>query len=150
MTHTPDTGPPGSLTLAHTGYVVRNMATAIKRFEADGAQLVVAPTDDPIQKVSCALLALPGGVHLELVAPLGEDSPVQSRLARGGGLDHICYYADDLQTEIDRELAAGAVLVCPPTYAVTFGRDIAFVHRRSGLVVEFMSRQTSAPKEAAS
>jgi methylmalonyl-CoA/ethylmalonyl-CoA epimerase len=143
-----DTGTPGSLHLAHTGYVVRNMATAIKRFKADGAALLVGPTDDPIQKVACALLALPGNVHLELVAPLGDDSPVQSRLARGGGLDHICYYADDLQTEIDREVAAGAVLVCPPTYAVTFGRDIAFVHRRSGLVVEFMSRHITTPKGA--
>jgi len=142
---TTDTGSPGSLHLAHTGYVVRNMAAAIKRFEADGAELLLGPTDDPIQRVACALLALPGDVHLELVAPLGDDSPVQSRLARGGGLDHICYYADNLQTEIAREIAAGAVLVCPPTYAVTFARHITFVHRRSGLVVEFMTRHTTTP-----
>jgi hypothetical protein len=34
----------------------------------------------------------------------------------------------------------GAIVVCSPIFAVAFNRDVAFVHRRSGLLLEFMTR----------
>jgi len=127
--------------LAHLGYVVADMDRALRRFEAEGATVLIPPTDDPIQRVSCCLLRSDGGVDIELVAPLvAGDSPVEARLKRGGGLDHVCYFVDDLAAALAAEVDAGAVVVCEPTYAVTFDRQIAFVHRRSGLVVELMDR----------
>ena len=127
--------------LAHLGYVVPDMARALRRFEAEGAVVVIPPTDDPIQRVSCCLLRCDGAVDVELIAPLVPgDSPVEARLKRGGGLDHVCYLVDDLAAELASERAAGSLVVCEPTYAVTFDRQIAFVQRRSGLVVEFMTR----------
>jgi methylmalonyl-CoA/ethylmalonyl-CoA epimerase len=128
--------------LAHLGYVVRDMARSIQRFETEGAVVLIAPTEDPIQRVSCCLLRLDDAVLLELVAPLVPgDSPVESRLKRGGGLDHICYFVDDVADTIATERAAGSLVVCEPVHAVTFDRVVAFVQRRSGLVVEFMSKE---------
>lgn len=128
-------------TLAHVGYVVPDMRRAVRRFESEGSVVVIPPTDDPIQRVSCALLRTDGAIDIELVAPLvAGDSPVEARLTRGGGLDHVCYFVDDLAAELASEIDAGALVVCQPTYAVTFDRDIAFVHRRSGLVVELMTK----------
>jgi len=127
--------------LAHVGYVVRDMDAALRRFRAEGAEVVIAPTPDPIQRVSCCLLRCDGAVDVELVAPLVPgDSPVESRLKRGGGLDHVCYLVDDLDAALAAETANGALTVCEPTYAVTFDRTIAFVQRRSGLIVELMTR----------
>jgi methylmalonyl-CoA/ethylmalonyl-CoA epimerase len=132
--------------LAHLGFVVRDMHRALKRFEAEGAVVVIPPTDDPIQRVSCCLIRSDGAVDIELVAPLVPgDSPIESRLKRGGGLDHVCYLVDDISETLTSELAAGAIVVCEPTHAVTFNRQIAFVQRRSGLVVEFMSREPMSP-----
>lgn len=129
--------------LHHVGYVVASMPGAVRRFRDSGAELVVGPTDDELLGVTCALMRLPEGVDVELVAPLpGEGSPITARLSRGGGLDHLCFWVEDLDASIARELAADAVLLVPPTYAVTFDSTVAFVHRRSGLVVELMS---SAP-----
>ena len=128
--------------LAHLGFVVRDMDRALRRFEAEGAVMTIAPTDDPIQRVSCCLLRMDGAVDIELVAPLVPgDSPVEARLKRGGGLDHVCYFVDDVTETLRAETDTGGLVVCQPTYAVTFDREIAFVQRRSGLVVEFMSRQ---------
>jgi methylmalonyl-CoA/ethylmalonyl-CoA epimerase len=132
--------------LAHVGYVVRDMRSALRRFEAEGGVVVIPPTADPIQRVSCCLLRCDGAIDIELVAPLVPgDSPIESRLTRGGGLDHLCYFVPDVREALASEIARGAVVVCEPTYAVTFGRTIAFVQRRTGLVVELMAReQTTA------
>lgn len=130
-----------SLELHHVGFVVRNMDRAIAAYQKEGAVLEIAPVDDPIQRVTCALLRMEDGGAVELVAPLDpEDSPVSSRLRRGGGLDHFCYLVDDLDAELATEVERGATVVCEPTYAVTFDRMIAFVLRRSGLLVELMAR----------
>jgi len=130
--------------LHHVGYVVASMAGGIRRFSDNGGVLVVGPTEDPLLGVVCALIRLPEGVDIELVAPLpGAESPITARLSRGGGLDHLCFWVEDLDAALARELAADAVLLVPPTHAVTFDSTVAFVHRRSGLVVELMGSRRS-------
>lgn len=135
MTPADETGP----RLHHVGYVVPNMAGGLRRFEDAGGVLVVGPTDDPLLGVTCALIRLPEGVDVELVAALeGAVSPISARLARGGGLDHLCFWVDDLDASLAREIENDAVPVVPPTHAATFDTTVAFVHRRGGLVVELM------------
>ena len=117
--------------LAHLGYVVKNIERSLARFEKEGAVLTLAPTPDPIQRVSVALLTIDGAVDIELVAPLvSGDSPVESRLARGGGLDHVCYYVDDVEQAPPRK--PGGSLVARADLACAFNCTIAFVQRRGG------------------
>jgi catechol 2,3-dioxygenase-like lactoylglutathione lyase family enzyme len=128
--------------LHHVGYVVPNMAGGVRRFEDAGAELVVGPTDDPLLGVACALMRLPEGVDVELVAPLdGVESPIAARLKRGGGLDHLCFWVEDLDASLAKELDNDAMLLVEPTYAVTFDSTVAFVQRRGGLVVELMGEK---------
>ncbi len=129
--------------LHHVGYVVANMTSAVRRFVDNNGELVVGPTEDRNLGVICALIRLPEGVDIELVAPLdaaGSDaeSPITARLSRGGGLDHLCFWVADLDASLAAELNRDAVLLVPPTYAVTFDSTVAFVRRRGGLVVELM------------
>jgi len=132
--------------LHHVGFVVPRMGPALDRWRGEGAEVIVEPIDDPIQRVTVALLNVDGTVPVELVAPIDpNDSPVSGRLRRGGGLDHFCYSVPDVASELDAEVAGGAMLVCPPVFAVAFKRRIGFVQRRSGLVVEFISDDEVAP-----
>ncbi|HIG25039.1 MAG TPA: VOC family protein [Acidimicrobiia bacterium] len=126
--------------LAHIGYVVRNIERSVERFEKEGATLLIAAAPDPVQGVYVALLRIEDEVDIELVSPIvvGE-SPVDSRLSRGGGLDHLCYFVADVQSALEAEQSNGGIVVCHPTFACVFEREIGFVQRRSGLVVEFMS-----------
>ncbi|KRA44981.1 hypothetical protein ASD80_06720 [Devosia sp. Root635] len=126
--------------LFHIGYVVANMDRALKIWTAMGAELLVPPAPDPIQKVSCALLTLSGAVHIELIAPLEDDSPVRTRLAKGGGLDHVCLFSDDLAADLSALEDRGGLIVVQPCYGAVFDRQLAFVMTRGGLVVELMSR----------
>ena len=126
--------------LHHVGYVVPKIDRGIRQFVDEGAHVVIQPTDDPVQKVTCALLRLADGSQVELVAPINpEDSPVSSRLRRGGGLDHLCFTVADVRAALQVEELAGGTIVCDPVHAVTFDRTIGFVLRRSGLLVEYMS-----------
>ena len=128
--------------LAHLGYVVPDLESAQRRFVREGGEVTIEPTVDPLQNVVVCLLRMDGAVDIELVAPLdAENNPVGGRLARGGGLDHICYSVDCLAEALASEEAMGSLVVSPPRPAVAFGRDVAFVHRRSGLVVELMTRE---------
>ena len=125
--------------LHHVGYVVADMERGIRSFTREGATVLIEPTEDPIQKVICALVGVEGEVPIELVAPIdAEDSPVASRLRRGGGMDHLCYSVDDVAAALAYEEENGAMIVCEPVLAVTFNRMIGFAHRRSGLLIEYM------------
>lgn len=131
--------------LHHLGWVGNDLARMRTAFERDGAEVVSPPIDDPIQRVTVQFLRQPATGELwELVVPLGEvaDSPLAGRLARGGGLDHVCYELDPADGTLDdvvaAEVARGARVVCEPVIAAAFARRIAFVFRRSRRLIEFV------------
>lgn len=126
--------------LHHIGYVVPRMAAALKRFVDEGATVLVEPIDDPTQRVTVALLSIDGEVPVELVAPIpGVDGPLNARLQRGGGFDHLCFVVDDVAAALAEDAERGALVVCEPVFAVAFTRTVGFVQRRTGMVVEYIS-----------
>jgi methylmalonyl-CoA/ethylmalonyl-CoA epimerase len=131
--------------LHHLGWVGSDLARMRTAFERDGAERVSAPIEDPIQRVTVQFLREPATGELwELVVPLGDPaaSPLASRLARGGGLDHVCYELEagdgTLDERVAAEVARGARVVCEPVIAAAFERRIAFVFRRSRRLIELV------------
>lgn len=137
----------------HLGYVGRGLEPLSRRLVAEGATPLSGPIEDPAQRVVVRFFRQEGsGETWEVVAPLTtvEESPLRARIARGGGLDHVCYELEPadgaLEEVLAREQAAGAQLVCPPVQAAAFGRRIAFVFRRSGRLIELVEgRPAGAP-----
>jgi len=77
------------------------------------------------------LFVTDGTTTLELLEPLGEDSPLQAFLNRNpmGGPIHLAFEVFDLDAAIARVTAAGGRLVARPVPDVAFnGRRIAFVY----------------------
>ena len=114
-----------------------------------GAEILIPPTYDPIQKVYCALLIWVFGTPIEVVSPAEnvDNSIIDARLARGGGVDHICYFSDDLMQDIDKHLRQGAVLNAPPVYGCVFDRNISFLTHRSRIIIELMDRKACGKKQ---
>jgi methylmalonyl-CoA/ethylmalonyl-CoA epimerase len=137
---------PGNTVLQHhLGWVVKDLERAQKQFARDGHVVITEPIGDPIQRVVVQFFRDVTGVFLwEIVAPLDtvDNSPLASRLRRGGGFDHVCYELEAADGALADVLAAessrGGHIIVPPTDATAFGRQIAFVSRRSGQVVEFV------------
>ena len=78
---------------------------------------------------------------VELLEPLGEDSPIAAFLAKNpsGGMHHICYEVDDILAARDRLKASGARVLGdgePKTGA--HGKPVLFLHPKdfNGTLVE--------------
>jgi methylmalonyl-CoA/ethylmalonyl-CoA epimerase len=137
----------------HVGWVGRDIERMRRSFVKEGATVVTEPIADPLQRVVVQFLLEPAAGELwELVAPLpgADDSPLLARLSRGGGLDHVCWELDVADGTLDdvlaTEVARGGRIVCEPVMATAFGRQIAFVYRRSGRLIELVEpRPPGAP-----
>ena len=125
----------------HVGVAVRNLQMAIPEYETlFGYNLQSGPFDDPIQNVSvCFLSRGDGDTTIELVAPLGPDSPIDRILKKGGGTYHVCYQVDDINQAMGHLTGNGSFLVSGPVPAVAFEmREIAWLITGTGLLVELV------------
>jgi methylmalonyl-CoA epimerase len=89
-----------------------------------------------------AAAVLVGDGRVELLAPLGEDTPVGRFLAkRGPGMHHVAYEVDDVQAELDRLSGEGAELIDAEPRQGLFGLQVAFVHPDAvhGVLTEVVS-----------
>jgi methylmalonyl-CoA/ethylmalonyl-CoA epimerase len=125
----------------HVGVAVRDLSKAIPVCKALFKYEVTAgPFDDPIQKVSvCFLSRGEGDAVMELVAPLGPDSPIDLTLKKGGGTYHVCYSVADINEAIAYLTEKGSLLLSGPVPAVAFQmRPIAWLMTEIGLLVELL------------
>jgi methylmalonyl-CoA epimerase len=125
----------------HLGVAVPDLDEAVDTYERlFGAELEHrAQVDD--QGVEAAAV-LVGAGRVELLAPLGDDTPVGRFLAnRGPGMHHVAYEVDDVQAELDRLSAAGAELIDVEPREGLFGLQVAFVHPDAvhGVLTEVVS-----------
>jgi methylmalonyl-CoA/ethylmalonyl-CoA epimerase len=93
------------------------------------------------QGVEAAAL-LVGSGRVELLAPLGTETPVAKFLAnRGEGMHHVAYEVSDVRTALDTLAAEGAELVDEEPREGLFGLQVAFVHPDAvhGVLTEVVS-----------
>ena len=109
----------------HVGLVVRSISAMCPDQQS---------IKDPIQKVLVLFTKL-NGVKIELIEPLGEESPVADSLRKGMRLLHICYSVPHLENTLTGCKAHGFHLLARPVPATAFDmRKIAWVfHKHFGL-----------------
>ena len=134
----------GNGILHHLGFVVKSISDIAEEFAASiSARWNDEITHDPVQRVRVAFFSPvdPRNPVFELVEPASETSPVSNFLKKGGGLHHVCYEIDDLESGLSEARSAGLVIVATPAPAVAFGgRRIAWVCSKSRLLVELLER----------
>jgi methylmalonyl-CoA/ethylmalonyl-CoA epimerase len=107
---------------------VEDLDSALATYEQlFGAQIEhLATVDD--QGVRAASVRI-GDSRIELLEPLGEDTPVGRFLAkRGPGMHHVAYEVGDLDAALAELAGAGADLIDDGPRAGLFGLEVAFVH----------------------
>ena len=102
----------------HIGLVVKSI-----REVSPSSEIFVEKT----QGVSFAFISL-NGIRIELLEPLGDNSPVARSLRNGGKLLHLCYEVPDVEAAIRECRPVGFHLIRHPVPAVAMGnRKIAWV-----------------------
>jgi methylmalonyl-CoA/ethylmalonyl-CoA epimerase len=129
--------------LRHVGVAVPSLGPATEALSTIfGYRVISGPFDDPIQKVSVNFLTQSpeDAAEIELIAPLSEDSPITSMLAKGGGgAYHLCFETTDIEAAVAHAKNNGCVIVSQPVPAVAFnGRRIAWIYTRSRQLFELV------------
>jgi len=89
-----------------------------------------------------AVAVLLGSGRVELLAALGDDTPVGRFLARRGeGMHHVAYEVDDIAAMLGELEAQGAELIDAEPRRGLFGLQVAFVHPDAvhGVLTEVVS-----------
>lgn len=92
------------------------------------------------QGVEAVLLEV-GDSHVELLKPLGPDTPVGKFIEkRGVGMHHVAYRVDDVQAALDQLKAEGLELIDETPRIGIRGSSVAFVHPASagGVLTELV------------
>jgi methylmalonyl-CoA/ethylmalonyl-CoA epimerase len=126
--------------LHHVAIAVRDLDTAL----ADYLRLFGAePTSREVvaeQGVEEAMIPI-GGSYIQLLQPLGPDTPVGRFIeSRGEGMHHLALAVADIDAALDQLRAEGSRLIDETPRIGGHGARIAFVHPKSfaGTLVELV------------
>jgi methylmalonyl-CoA/ethylmalonyl-CoA epimerase len=125
----------------HLGIAVRKLEDAIPYYEKALGLKCEGIEEVPSQKVRTAFFSV-GGVHLELLEPTADDSPVAKFLAdKGEGVHHLAFACDDVPGQLTQAREAGVRLINETPVPGAGGKQVAFLHPKStrGVLTEFCS-----------
>ena len=139
--------------LNHIGVATPSIEQSIAYYrDVMGATQIHEPFDMPTQGVKVCFVDTPGengtaGTQIELIEPLGENSPIHGFIAKNpaGGQHHMCYEVPDILDAKAWFEGKGAKVLGEPRIGA-HGTLIFFVHPKdmNGVLTEIME----TPKEA--
>lgn len=124
----------------HVGVAVEQLDEALELYR-ERFQLELAHREVVEEQGVEAVLLDVGENHVELLAPLGPDTPVGKFLAKNGpGLHHVAYQVDDIDSTLGALKQAGLRLIDEQSRTGIRGSRVAFVHPRStaGVLTEIV------------
>lgn len=124
----------------HIALAVPDLEAAVARYRDGLGATVSVPQPLPEHGVTVVFVAF-DNTKVELLEPLGENSPIASFLTRNpdGGMHHICYEVTDVIAARDHLIAAGArVLGTGEPRIGAHGNPVLFLHPKDffGTLIE--------------
>jgi methylmalonyl-CoA/ethylmalonyl-CoA epimerase len=135
----------------HVGIACHDLASAVAFYESTFGLIVASREENEDQGVREALLRVAdgptGASYVQLLEPLGPDTPVGRFLARHGeGVHHIGYGVTDIEAALASIGATGVRLIDARPRHGSMGASIAFLHPKDvgGVLTELVQ----APRPA--
>ncbi|KMO35195.1 methylmalonyl-CoA epimerase [Methylobacterium tarhaniae] len=126
--------------LNHVAIAVKDLEASAKVYRDTLGATLSAPLPQPEHGVTVIFVELPNS-KIELLEPLGADSPINAFLERnpGGGIHHVCYEVEDILAARDKLKAQGArILGTGEPRIGAHGKPVLFLHPKDflGTLVE--------------
>jgi len=129
------------LKLSHIGIVVDDVSEFARLFEVLGFKEITDPEPDPIQKVIARFVTVADEkpIHVELLEPTHEDSPISNFLKkRGGSLHHLCFEVDDIEKATEELVQKGFRMVSVPVACIGYDKSFGLQVRAPTKVTFFL------------
>jgi methylmalonyl-CoA/ethylmalonyl-CoA epimerase len=126
----------------HVAIAVRDLDAALADLETQYGAVPLSREVIDSQGVEEAMIPV-GGSHLQILRPLGPDTPVGRFVEkRGEGLHHIAFAVPDIEAALAHLEATGARLIDREPRVGGDGDRIAFVHPSAfgGTLIELVER----------
>ncbi len=115
----------------HVGVAVADLDQALALYEGTFGMAVAHRETVDEQGVEAVLLDV-GACHVELLRPLGPDTPVGKFIDRKGpGLHHVAYRVDDIDAALSKLAEAGVELIDTEARTGIRRSRVAFVHPKA-------------------
>jgi methylmalonyl-CoA/ethylmalonyl-CoA epimerase len=115
----------------HVGVAVSDLAGAVSLYEGTFGMPVAHRETVESQGVEAVLLDVGDG-HVELLRPLGPDTPVGKFIERSGeGLHHVAYAVDDIDAALERLKEQDVEMIDSEARVGIRGSRVAFVHPKA-------------------
>lgn len=115
----------------HLGIAVRSLEETVPFYEKALGLACEGREEVESQKVRTAFFNV-GGVHLELLEPTSEDSPIAKFIeSKGEGIHHIAFGTDDIGGQLGRARDSGVRLIHEEPFDGAAGKLVAFLHPKS-------------------
>ena len=112
----------------HVGVAVADLEASIRLYETTFGMTLVHRETVEEQGVEAVLLDV-GENHVELLRPLGDETPVGKFLAKKGpGLHHVAYQTTDVEAALRALSDAGMRLIDETPRTGIRGSRVAFLH----------------------
>ena len=126
--------------LNHVAIAVPDLESASAMYKQTLGADVSEPVPMPEHGVTTVFVNLPNS-KIELLYPLGENSPIASFLARNasGGIHHLCFEVDDIIHARDQLLADGMRILGDSEPKIgAHGKPVVFLHPKdfTGTLIE--------------
>jgi methylmalonyl-CoA/ethylmalonyl-CoA epimerase len=124
----------------HIGVATDDLDASLALYE-DSFEMPLAHRETVDEQGVEAVLLDVGDCHVELLRPLGPDTPVGKFLERKGpGLHHVAYRVDDIDATLVRLRDAGIELIDEEARTGIRRSRVAFLHPRStgGVLTEIV------------
>ncbi len=132
----------------HIGIVVKDIEKGIEHWEnVFGYKQMTEVVLNTRQKVKVSFLSKENSLPVKLIQPADETSPIFNFARKGGGLHHLCFKCDDLNSQLDEFAEKGLRILAQPQPGEAFDNEnIAFVYAQQGLNVELIDTDKKAKK----
>jgi len=123
----------------HLGIAVRNLDESVEYYEKALGLHCHGREEVASQKVKTAFFEA-GAVHIELLEPTSEESPIAKFLEKNGeGIHHIAFAVDDIEGQLKQASDAGVRLIHEVPFEGAADKLVAFLHPKSthGVLTEF-------------
>lgn len=132
----------------HLGIAVHRLDDAVEYYEKALGLHCNGREEVASQKVNTAFFAV-GEVHLELLEPTSEDSPIAKFLKKHGpGIHHIAFRVDDIDGQLNTVKQAGVRLIHEVPIAGAGDKLVAFLDPKAtqGVLTELCQANSERPQ----